>query len=116
MNAFDLERVLNTFSDEDLDIYLYVKEKRLKQKQIALLICKSESYITRRIKFIEDEIERDILDNGEYTKPDEKFVKAVQKATAAKKMTVAEYRDKILFQHGKERIKVRFQKFLTPAL
>lgn len=37
-------------------------------KQIALLIGRSESYITRRMKFIEDEIERDMLDNGEYTK------------------------------------------------
>lgn len=26
VNAFDLERVLNIFSDEDLDIYLYAKE------------------------------------------------------------------------------------------
>lgn len=48
VNAFDLERVLNTFSDEDLDIYLYAKEKHLKQKQIAVLIGKSESYVTRR--------------------------------------------------------------------
>jgi hypothetical protein len=28
-------------------------------------------------------------------------------------MTVAEYRDKILFPDGKERIKARFQKFLS---
>lgn len=231
VNAFDLERALNTFSDEDLDIYLYAKEKHLKQKQIALLIGRSESYVTRRMKFIEDEIERDMLDNGEYTKrelnaqleyrkfkrtgktdsfvdvfiydfllsmpqemqirclfifrgqehlikfcflwlylyatakerqnfyarevlnkqsyqlykkyavklkpwskqlfiavesevvrlvkqygikdskPDEKFIKAVQKAAAAKGMTVAEYRDKILFPHGKERIIKRFKQY-----
>lgn len=230
-NAFDLERVLNTFSNEDLDIYLYAKEKHLKQKQIAILIGKSESYVTRRMKFIEDEIERDMLDNGELTKleinarleyrkfmrtgktdsyadvfvydfllsmlqemqlrylyifrgqgelikfcflwvyeyfngkekqilrarealnkysyqlykkyatklqswtkqlfiavemeierlirrygikdsrPNEKFIKAVQKAAAAKGLTVAEYRDKILFPHGREKILARFKKF-----
>ena len=32
---------------------------------------------------------------------------------AAKRMTVAEYRDKILVPHGKEWIKARFQKFLS---
>ena len=68
VNAFDLERVLNTFSDEDLDIYLYAKEKHLKQKQIAYLLGKSESYVTRRMKVIEDTIEYDILDDGERTK------------------------------------------------
>ena len=231
-NAFDLERVLNSFSDEDLDIYLYAKEKHLKQKQIAILIGKSESYVTRRMKFIEEEIERDMLDNGELTKleinarleyrkhtrtgkcdrfadvfvydfllsmpqemqirylfifrgqgelikfcflwvyeyfngkeqqnviarevlskysyqlykkyasklqtrtkqlfiavemeaerlirrygikdsrPNEKFIKAVQKAATAKGMTVAEYRDNILFPHGQERIIERFKKFI----
>ena len=60
--------MLNTFTDEDLDIYLYAKEKHLKQKQIAILIGKSESYVTRRMKYIEEEIERDMLDNGELTK------------------------------------------------
>ncbi|MGN0508937.1 MAG: hypothetical protein ACI4GX_06855 [Ruminococcus sp.] len=231
-NAFDLERVLNTFSDEDLDIYLYAKEKRLKQKQIAVLIGKSESYVTRRMKYIEEEIEHDLLNSGAYTelqvkafleyhrylrtgkcdsfadvfiydfllsmpqemqirylfifrgqgelikfcflwiyeyfngngqqnviarevlskysyqlykkhavklqpwakqlfieveleaeelikrygikdsRPNEKFVKAVQKAATAKGMTVAEYRDKILFLHGQERIIERFKKFI----
>lgn len=233
VNAFDLERVLNTFSDEDLDIYLYAKEKHLKQKQIAVLIGKSESYVTHRMKYIEETIELDMLDNGERTKteiyalleynkfirtgktdsfidvfvydfllqmpqniqlkylfifkgqehlikfcflwmfnyltakekpslkayeclskysfqiykkyviklkpwtkqlfialemeaehlvkkygikdsrPNEKFIKAVQKAAAARKMTVAEYRDKILFPHGKERIITRFKQFLA---
>ncbi len=37
-------------------------------------------------------------------KPDEKFIKAIEKAATAKKMTVAEYRELILFPHGKERI------------
>lgn len=231
-NAFDLERVLNNFSDEDLDIYLYAKEKRLKQKQIAVLIGKSESYVTRRMKYIEEEIERDLLNSGAYTelqikafleyhrylrtgkcdsfadvfvydfllsmpqemqirylfifrgqgelikfcflwiyeyfngrgqqnviarevlskysyqlykkhavklqpwakqlfieveleveelikrygikdsRPNEKFIKAVQKAATAKGMTVAEYRDKILFPHGQERIIERFKKLL----
>ena len=68
VNSFDLERVLNTFMDEDLDIYLYAKEKHLKQKQIAVLIGKSESYVTRRMKVIEDTIEKDLLDDGERTK------------------------------------------------
>lgn len=231
VNALDLESVLNSFSDEDLDIYLYAKEKHLKQKHIAVLIGKSESYVTRRMKVIEDAIERDMLDDGERTKteidalieynrfirtgktdsfvdvyvynfllfipqemqlrylflfrgqqslikfcflwvysyfsteertdlrarevlskysyqlfkkyavtfkswtqqlfitveleverlvkrygirdskPDEKFIKTVQKAAAAKGMTVADYRDKILFPHGKEKIIKRFEKF-----
>lgn len=231
VNSFDLERLLNTFSDEDGDIYLYAKEKHLKQKQIAVLIGKSESYITRRMKVIEDTIERDILMDGERTKtqrdalleynkfirmgktesfadvyvydfllavpqemqlrylflfrgqnslikfcflwvfeyfstkekqelracevlskpshqlykkhaiklkpwakqlfialeleveklvkrygirdskPDEKFIKTVQKAAAAKGMTVAEYRDKVLFPHGREKIIKRFEQY-----
>lgn len=231
VNALDLESVLNTFTDEDLDIYLYAKEKHLKQKQIAVLIGKSESYVTRRMKVIEDVIEKDMLDNGERTKteisvlleynkfirtgktdsfadvyvydfllaipqemqlkylflfrgqqslikfcflwvyeyfstkertdlrarevlnkqsqqlykkyaiklkpwakqlfiaaeieverlvkrygirdskPDEKFIKTVQKAAAAKGMTVAEYRDNILFPHGKEKIIKRFEQY-----
>lgn len=231
VNALDLERVLNKLSDEDLDIYVYAKEKHLKQKQIAILIGKSESYVARRMKVIEDTIEKDLLDNGERTKteinalleynkfirtgktdsfidvyvydfllavpqemqlrylflfhgqcslikfcflwvyeyfsteeraklrarevlnkishqlykkhaiklkhwakqllialeleverlvkrygirdskPDEKFIKTVQKAAAAKGMTVANYRDKILFPHGREKILARFKKF-----
>lgn len=233
VNAFDLERVLNTLSDEDLDIYLYVKERHLKQKQIAAKIGKSEAHVSRRMKVIEDTIEYDMLNDGERTetkikaemeyrkylrsgktesfvdvfvydfllafpqevllryffvfrgqqylirfcflwvyeyfaskdkpvfkarevlgkysyqlykkymatkqfwskqlfiaveselqrllkrygvkdiKPDEKFIKAVQKAAAAKSMTVAEYRDKILFPHGRERIIKRFKQFFA---
>ncbi len=41
----------------------------------------------------------------------EKFIKTVQKVAAAKGMTVAEYRDKILFPHGREKILARFKKF-----
>ncbi len=231
VNAFDLERVLNSLSDEDLDIYLYAKEKHLKQKQIAVLMGKSKSFVTRRMKYIEDTIERDMLDNGERTKteidaileynryvrtgktesfadvyvydfllafpqevllryifvfrgqqylirfcflwvyeyfsskdkpefkardvlskysyqlykkymttkqcwskqlfiaveselqrllkrygikdskPDEKFIKTVQKSAVAKGMTVAEYRDKVLFPLGKERIIKRFEQY-----
>lgn len=231
VNALDLESVLNTFTDEDLDIYLYAKEKHLKQKQIAVLIGKSESYVTRRMKVIEDTIERDMLDNGERTKteigalleynklirtgktdsfadvyvydfllaipqemqirylflfrgqqslikflflwvyeyfsteektelrarevlnkqsqqlykkytiklkpwakqlfiaaemeverlvkrygihdskPDEKFLKTVQKAATAKGMTVTGYRDKVLFPHGREKIIKRFEQY-----
>ena len=232
INAFDLERVLNNLSDEDLDIYLYSKEKHLKQKQIATIIGKSESYITRRIQFIENAIECDLLDNGDLSKdeinaeieyrkyirtgktdsfvdvyvydflltfpqemilrylfifkgqkylirfcfiwiylyfsakerkvvqpsealskysfqlykkyvsksklwarqlfialeteldrlvkrygikdsrPNEHFIKTVEKAAKAQGMTVAEYRDKILFLHGKDRIIARFKKFV----
>ena len=227
INAMDLERVLNSLSDEDLDIYLHAKEKHLKQKQIAGIIGRSESYITRRMKFIEDKIERDMIDDGELTpkeifaeleyrkyartgktetfadvfvydyltslpqemvlrylflfrgqqnlirfifkwlvlydgqpihardelskygaqlykkyavkmkvwakqlfivleleldrlvkrygikdsRPNEKFLKAVQKAAASKGMTVAQYRDKILFPHGKQKILNRFEQY-----
>ncbi len=47
-----------------------------------------------------------------FSKPDEKFIKTVQKTAAAKGMTVAEYRDKILFPHGREHIIKRFKQFL----
>lgn len=67
VNAFDLERVLNTLSDEDLDIFLYSREKHLKQKQIAAVMGLSEAHITRRMRFIEDKIEYDMLDDGERT-------------------------------------------------
>lgn len=231
INALDLERVLNKMSDEDLDIYIMHKEQHLKQKQIAAMLGKSEAHLTRRMKVIEDAIERDILDDGERTetqikaeleyrkylrtektesfvdvyvydfllafpqevllrylfvfrgqqhlirfcflwiyeyfalkdksmfkarevlgkysyqlykkhmitkklwskqlfiaveselqrllkrygikdsKPNEKFIKTVQKSAAARGMTVAEYRDKILFPHGKEKILKRFEQY-----
>ena len=231
INASDLEKVLNKLSDEDLNIYIYAKEKHLKQKQIAVIIGKSEAYVTRRMKAIEDTIEYDMLDDGERTetqikaemeyrkylrtgktesfvdvyvydfllafpqevllrylfvfrgqqylirfcflwvyeyfvlkdkpmfkarevlgkysyqiykkyiankhlwskqlfiaveselqrllksygikdsKPNEKFIKMVQKSAAARGLTVAEYRDKILFPHGKEKIIKRFEQY-----
>ena len=67
INALDLEIVLNKMSDEDLDIYIMHKEQHLKQKQIAAMLGKSEAYITRRMKVIEDTIEYDMLDDGERT-------------------------------------------------
>ncbi len=231
INAFDLERVLNKLSDEDLDIYLYAKGKHLKQKQIAAILGKSEAHVTRRMKVIEDTIEYDLLNDGERTetqikaemeyrkylrsgktesfvdvyvydfllafpqevllrylfvfrgqqylirfcflwvyeyfvlkdkqelkarevlgkysyqlykkymatkhlwskqlfiaveselqhllkrygikdsKPNERFIKTVQKSAAARGLTVAEYRDKILFPHGKERIIKRIEQY-----
>lgn len=231
-NAFDLERVLNKLSDEDLDIYLYAKERRLKQKRIAAVMGLSEAHITQRMRFIEDKIEHDMLDDGERTeaqiraameynrfirtgkcdsfadvyvydflmsmpqemqlryifilrgqsklikfcflwvygylsspnrpvqnpktalnkisyqlykkhaaklrvwarqlfialeievnsivrrfgirdsKPDGEFIKTVQKAASGRGMTVAEYRDKLLFPHGREKIFARFKKYL----
>lgn len=231
VNAFDLERVLNKMSDEDLDIYLMHKEQHLKQKQIAAMLGKSETHVTRRMKVIEDTIEYDMLDDGERTEtqikaemeyrkymrsgktesfvdvyvydfllafpqevllrylfvfrgqqhlirfcflwvyeyfalkdkpmfkarevlgkysyqlykkymaskhlwskqlfiaveselqrllkrygikdsmPNEKFIKTVQKSAAARGLTVAEYRDKILFTHGKEKIIKRFEQY-----
>ena len=232
VNAFDLERVLNTLSDEDLDIFLYSRENRMKQKQIAAVMGLSEAHITRRMRFIEDKIEYDMLDDGERTEtqikaimqynrfirtgkcesfadvfvydfllsmpqdvqlrylylmrgqqklikfcflwvyeyfsaetkpvqspktalnkisyqlykkhatklriwsrqlfialeievndivrrfgirdnsPDEEFIKTVRKAAKAKGMTVAEYRDNLLFPHGREKILARFRKYL----
>jgi DNA-directed RNA polymerase specialized sigma24 family protein len=231
INALDLEIVLNKMSDEDLDIYIMHKEQHLKQKQIAAMLGKSEAHLTRRMKVIEDAIERDMLDDGERTetqikaeleyrkylrsgktesfvdvyvydfllafpqevllrylfvfrgqqylirfcflwvyeyfvlkdkpmfkarevlgkysyqiykkyiankhlwskqlfiaveselqrllksygikdsKPNEKFIKMVQKSAAARGLTVAEYRDKILFPHGKEKIIKRFEQY-----
>ncbi len=231
INALDLERVLNKMSDEDLDIYIMHKEQHLKQKQIAAMLGKSEAHLTRRMKVIEDAIERDMLDDGERTetqikaeleyrkylrsaktesfvdvyvydfllafpqevllrylfvfrgqqylirfcflwvyeyfvlkdkpmfkarevlgkysyqiykkyiankhlwskqlfiaveselqrllksygikdsKPNEKFIKMVQKSAAARGLTVAEYRDKVLFPHGREKIIKRFEQY-----
>lgn len=231
INALDLERVLNKMSDEDLDIYIMHKEQHLKQKQIAAMLGNSEAHLTRRMKVIEDAIERDMHDDGERTetqikaeleyrkylrsgktesfvdvyvydfllafpqevllrylfvfrgqqylirfcflwvyeyfvlkdkpmfkarevlgkysyqiykkyiankhlwskqlfiaveselqrllksygikdsKPNEKFIKTVQKSAMARGITVAEYRDKILFPHGREKIIKRFEQY-----
>ena len=45
------------------------------------------------------------------SRPNEKFIKTVQKAAASKGMTVAQYRDKILFPHGKQKILNRFEQY-----
>ena len=45
------------------------------------------------------------------SRPNEKFIKIVQKAAASKGMTVAQYRDKILFPHGKQKIIARFEQY-----
>ncbi len=61
---------------------------------------------------VESELQRLLKRYGiKDSKPDEKFIKTVQKSATAKGMTVAEYRDKILFPHGKERIVKRFKMF-----
>lgn len=61
---------------------------------------------------LELEIERLVKKYGiRDSKPNEQFIKTVQKAAAAKGLTVAEYRDKILFPHGREKMLARFKKF-----
>lgn len=68
---------------------------------------------------IEMEVKRLVKRYGiKDSKPDEKFIKTVQKSAIARGMTVSEYRDKILFLHGRERIITRFKQFfkLYPKL
>jgi len=61
---------------------------------------------------LELEVERLVKRYGiRDSKPDEKFIKTLQKAAAAKGMTVAEYRDKTLFPHGREKIIKRFEQY-----
>lgn len=71
--------------------------------------------IWSRQLFIALEIEVDnivrrfgIRDNS----PNEEFIKTVRKAAKARGMTVAEYRDNLLFPHGREKILARFKKYL----
>ena len=45
------------------------------------------------------------------SKPNEKFITTVQKLAMARRLTVAEYRDKILFPHGREKIIKRFEQY-----
>ena len=74
---------------------------------------KLQSWTKQLFIAVELEIERLIRRYGiKDSRPNEKFKKAVQKAATAKGMTVAEYRDNILFPHGKERIIERFKKFI----
>ena len=62
---------------------------------------------------VEMEVERLVKRYGiKNSGPNERFIKTVQKAAAARGMAVAEYRDKILFPHGKERIVTRFKQFI----
>lgn len=76
-------------------------------------VAKSKNWTKQLFIAVELEIERLIKQYGiKDSKTDEKFIKSVQKAATARKMTVAEYRDKILFSHGKERIATRFKQFL----
>lgn len=95
-------------------LYLYRTAKE-RQNFHAREVCgKVNPWAKQRFIAVESEAERLVKQYGiKDSKPDEKFIKAVQKAAAAKGTTVAEYRDKILFPHGKERIKARFQKFLS---
>ena len=71
--------------------------------------------IWSRQLFIALEIEVDnivrrfgIRDNS----PNEEFIKTVRKAAKARGLTVAEYRDNLLFPHGREKILARFKKYL----
>ena len=62
---------------------------------------------------VEMEAERLVKQYGiKDSSPNEKFIKAVQKAATARGMTVVEYRDKILFPHGKDRITAHFKQYL----
>ena len=61
---------------------------------------------------VESELQRLLKSYGiKDSKPNEKFIKMVQKSVAARGLTVAEYRDKILFPHGKEKIIKRFEQY-----
>ncbi len=76
----------------------YIANKHLWSKQLFIAV---ESELQRLLKSygIKD------------SKPNEKFIKMVQKSAAARGLTVAEYRDKILFPHGKEKIIKRFEQY-----
>lgn len=61
---------------------------------------------------VESELQRLLKSYGiKDSKPNEKFIKMEQKSAAARGLTVAEYRDKILFPHGKEKIIKRFEQY-----
>lgn len=105
-------------------LYLYGTAKE-QPKQIAREVLNKYSYQLYKkyaVKLkqwakqffiaVEIEAERLIKQYGiKDGKPNEKFIKTVQKAAAVKGMTVAEYRDKVLFPHGKERIIKRFEQY-----
>ena len=76
-------------------------------KSIILQYFKASVFIT-----VESELQNLLKRYGiKASKPNEKFIKTVQKSAAARGMTVAEYRDKILFPHGKDKILKRFEQY-----
>ena len=106
-------------------IYLYFSAKEYKIVQPSESLSKysfqlykkyvSKSKLWARQLFIalETELDRLVKRYGlKDSRPNEHFIKTVEKAAKAQGMTVAEYRDKILFPHGKERIIARFKKFI----
>ncbi len=93
---FKAREVLGEYSYQLYKKYMATKKSWSKQLFIA----------------VESELQRLLKRYGiKDSKPDEKFIKTVQKSAAAKGMTVAEYRDKILFPHGKELIIKRFEQY-----
>lgn len=76
----------------------YMASKHLWSKQLFIAV---ESELQRLLK------RYGIKDS----KPNEKFIKTVQKSAAARGLTVSEYRDKILFSHGREKIIKRFERY-----
>lgn len=106
-----------------MDIYLYAKEKPALKAVECLSKYSFQIYKKHVIKLkarsrqlfiaLEMKVERLVKRYGiKDSKSDKKFIKTVQKAATARKMTVAEYRDKILFPRGEERILTRFKQFL----
>lgn len=61
---------------------------------------------------VESELQRLLKRYGiKDSKPNEKFITTVQKLVMARGLTVAEYRDKIFFPHGREKIIKRFEQY-----
>lgn len=61
---------------------------------------------------VESELQRLLKRYGiKDSKPNEKFITTVQKLAMARGLTVAEYRDKIFFPHGREKIIKRFEQY-----
>ena len=76
----------------------YMATKHLWSKQLFIAVESELQHLLKRYG-IKD------------SKPNERFIKTVQKSAAARGLTVAEYRDKILFPHGKERIIKRIEQY-----
>lgn len=63
---------------------------------------------------LEQEVERIVRKFGlKDGRPSESFYKTIEKAAQARGMTVAEYRDSVLFPHARQRIIDRFKKFIA---